>query len=140
MLFKLFKTKIAKVNTLFVNHYVDVKAFYALKFNKVPCVSFIGELDTGQVFEYMNKTYGKQIIGIYQHNAFDHDKQQLFFNNCIFILKNNRMIEAGSNYCQVLYTNKQYVWAQEIVKAFAQFRLASANETLVGLARNYNMN
>ena len=141
MFFKLFKTKVAKANTLFVNHYVDVKAFYAMQFNKVPCVSFMQGLDTAKVFEYVDTQYRKQITGIYQHNFFDHERQQLFFNNCIFVLKNNRMIEAGNNFCHVLYSDKQYKWAQEIVREFAKFKMEeSVNEKLIGYARNYNMN
>jgi len=141
MFFNLFKTKASKVNTLFLAHYVDVKVFYTMQFNKVPCVSFIPELDTSKVFEYMDRQYRKQIKGIYQHNFFDHSEQKLFFNNCIFVLKDNRMIEAGNTFCHVLYTTKQYKWAQEIAREFAKFRLEeSVNEKLIGAARNYNMN
>lgn len=141
MFFNLFKTKVSKVDTLFLAHYVDVKVFYTMQFNKVPCVSFIPELDTSKVFEYIDNQYRDQITGIYQHNFFDHAEQKLFFNNCIFVLKDNRMIEAGNNFCQVLYTTKQYAWAQNILKEFAKFRLnESVNERLIGFARNYNMN
>jgi len=141
MFFNLFKTKVSKVNTLFLAHYVDVKVFYTMQFNKVPCISFIPELDTSKVFEYVDNKYRDQITCIYQHNFFDHAEQKLFFNNCIFVLKDNCMIEACNNFCQVLYTNKQYAWAQNIMKEFAKFRLnQSVNEKLIGLARNYNMN
>ncbi|HEV8270801.1 MAG TPA: hypothetical protein VGQ04_05805, partial [Chitinophagaceae bacterium] len=116
MFFNLFKTKVSKVNTLFFGHYVDPKVFYAVQFNRVPCISFIGELEAGKAFDFIQSTYRNQVTGIYQHNYFDHDKRDFFFNNTVFVLKNKRLIELGNNYCQVLYTKDQHGWGQTIIK------------------------
>jgi hypothetical protein len=99
MFFNLFRTKVSQVNTLFLGHYVDPKVFYAVQFNKVPCISFIGELDTSKAFDFVQSTYRGELAGIYQHNYFDHDKRDFFFNNTLFVLKDKRMIELGNNYC-----------------------------------------
>ena len=71
MFFNFFKTKVSQVNTLFLGHYVDPKVFYAVQFNKVPCISFIGELDTSKAFDFIQSTYRSELKGIYQHNYFD---------------------------------------------------------------------
>ena len=68
MFFNLFKTKVSAVNTLFFGHYVDPKVFYIVQFNRVPCMSFIGELDTGKAFDFIQGTYRAQVKAIYQHN------------------------------------------------------------------------
>jgi len=98
MFFNLFKTKVSQVNTLFFGHYVDPKVFYVVQFNKVPCIGFIGELDTGKAFDFIQSTYRNHVSGTYQHNYFDHDKRDFFFNNTLFVLKNKRLIELGNNY------------------------------------------
>ncbi len=141
MLFNFFKPKIARVSTLFTGHYIDVKVFYTLLFDKVPCVSFIGELDTSKVFEFVQNTLRDKVAGVYQHNYFDHEKQQVFFNNTVFVLKNARMIEAGNNFCHVLYTIKKYDWAQEVIKELAQFRLAENvnDNNVIGFARSHTL-
>ena len=67
MFFNLFRKELSGVSTLFYGHYVDPKAFYTVKFNKVPCISFIGELDTSKAFDFIQSTYRNQLKGVYQH-------------------------------------------------------------------------
>jgi hypothetical protein len=73
MFFNLFRKDLSGVSTLFLGHYVDPKVFYAVQYNTVPCISFIGEMDTSKAFNFIQSTYRNQLTGIYQHNYFDHD-------------------------------------------------------------------
>ena len=140
MFFNLFKTKVSQVNTLFFGHYVDPKVFYAVQFNGVPCISFIGELDTSKAFDFIQSTYRVELAGIYQHNYFDHDKRDFFFNNTLFVLKNKRMIELGNNYGQVLYTKDQHNWGQTMIKELSVFHVTGDVNKVIGFARSNNMN
>jgi hypothetical protein len=140
MFFNLFKTEVSKVNALFLGHYVDPKVFYTVQFNKVPCISFIGDLDAGKSFDFIQTTYRDQVTGIYQHNYFDHDKRDFFFNNTLFVLKNKRLIELGINYCQVLYTKDQYNWGQTMIKELSVFHVIGDVNKVIGFARTNNMN
>jgi len=140
MFFNLFKTKVSQVNTLFLGHYVDPKVFYTVQFNKVPCISFIGELEAGKVFDFIQSTYRNQVTGIYQHNYFDHDKRDFFFNNTLFVLKNKRLIELGNNYCQVLHTKDQYNWGQTMIKELSVFHVTGDVNKVIGFATSNNMN
>ena len=140
MFFNLFKTKVSQVNTLFLGHYVDPRVFYAVQFNRVPCISFIGELDTGKAFDFIQNTYRYELNGIYQHNYFDHDKREFLFNNTLFVLKNKRMIELGSNSCQVLHTKDQYGWGQTMIKELSVFHITDDVNKVIGFARSNNMN
>jgi len=138
--FNLFKKDLSKVNTLFLGHYLDPKVFYTVQFNKVPCISFIGELDAGKTFDFIQSTYRSQVKGIYQHNYFDHDKREFFFNNTVFVLKNKRLIELGNNYCQVLHTKGQYGWGQTMIKELSVFHVTIDANKVIGFARSTNMN
>jgi len=140
MFFNLFKTKVYAVNTLFPGHYVDPKVFYTVQFNEVPCMSFMGELDTSKAFDFIQNTYRSQVKGIYQHNYFDHDKRGFYFNNTLFVLKNKRMIELGNNYCQVLHTKDQYDWGQTMIKELSVFHVTTDASKVIGFARNTTMN
>ena len=140
MNFNLFKTKVCKMNTLFFGHYVDPKVFYAVHFNEVPCISFVGELDAGKAFDFIQSTYRAQVKAIYQHNYFDHEKRQFFFNNTLFVLKNKRLIELGNNYCQVLYTKDQYDWGQTMIKELSVFHVTGDENKVIGFARSTTMN
>ena len=140
MFFNLFRKDLSKVNTLFLGHYVDPKVFYAVEFNKVPCISFVGELDTSRTFDFIQGTYRNQVTGIYQHNYFDHDKRQFFFNNTLFVLKNKRLIELGNNYCQVFHTKDQFDWGQTIIKELSVFHVTGDANKIIGFARSNHVN
>ena len=140
MFFNLFRKDLSAVSTLFLGHYVDPKVFYTVQFNKVPCVSFIGEMDTSKAFDFIQSTYRAQVTGIYQHNYFDHDKRDFFFNNTLFVLKNKRLIELGTNYCQVLHTKDQYGWAQTMIKELSVFHITADTNKVIGFARSTSMN
>ena len=140
MFFNLFRKDLSKVSTLFLGHYVDTKVFYTVQFNKVPCISFIGDLDAGKAFDFIQSIYRYQITGIYQHNYFDHDKRDFLFNNTLFVLKNKRLIELGNNYGQVLHTKDQYDWGQTMIKELSVFHVTGDVNKAIGFARTNNMN
>jgi hypothetical protein len=80
-------------------HYVDVKLFYAIHFNIIPAISFIGDVDGSKAFKHLHDRFKYKVAGIYQHSYFDHDKKDIFFNNTVFVFKDKRMIELAGNYC-----------------------------------------
>jgi virulence-associated protein VapD len=143
MLWKLFKRKINDLGALFNGHFVDVKVWYATAFDRVPCVTFIGELDITKAYAHIRELHGDDIVSMNQHNYFDHEQKKIFFNNTVFILTNNRMIELANNYCQVLHTNHQYEWANKLVNNLAEFRMEADKEKenrVIGFARQTEMN
>jgi hypothetical protein len=140
MFFNLFRKDLSKINSLFLGHYVDPKVFYTLQFNQVPCISFIGELDTSKAFNFIRDAYRYEITCIYQHNYFDHEKRELFFNNSLLVLKNKRLIELGNNYGQVLYTKGQFNWGQTMIKELSAFHLTGDTNKIIGFARTNHVN
>jgi hypothetical protein len=131
---RLFGRRIRDTIGLFNGHFVEAKAFYALEFDAVCCVSFIGEIDASKAFAHIGETLKSEIISTYQHSYFDHKEQQMFFNNTIYVLTHQRVIELGANWCQILHTQDQYGWANDIIKSLSAFRLVS-NEPVIGFAR-----
>lgn len=99
MLFRFLK----KINTnsgLFNGHFVDVKAFYVWKFNEIPCITFIGDMDITKAFAFVKDNCKADKTATYQHSYFNHADQQVYFNNTIFVLTNNRMIEVADEYAR----------------------------------------
>lgn len=138
MFWKWFNRKLSDTAVLFTGHFVEVKAFYAVEFDKVPCVTFISELDISKVFRHIENMYGWDIQKTYQHNFFDHEDKEMKFNNTVFVLNGNRMIELAHNYCQVLHQPDQFAWANTLVKDLAQFRQVAEpvkESRVIGFAR-----
>lgn len=139
MLWKLNKRKIWGLEGLFNGHFVEVKALYALEFDAVSCVTFIGELDTSAAFTFITDNFNAEIASTWQHSYYEHSDKKMFFNNTIFVLSNKRMIELAGNYCQVLHTSKQYKWANDLVIKLSAFRVV-ANESSIGFVRQATAN
>jgi hypothetical protein len=133
MLFSLFR-KIRDANGLFNGYFIEVKTLYALEFDAVCCVSFVGEIDTTNAFALINEKLRNDIVAVYQHAYFDHNEKKMFFNNTIFVLKNKRMIELGNNWCQFLHTPEQHEWANKLIKQLSAFRIVN-KEPAIGFAR-----
>jgi hypothetical protein len=133
MLFRLFR-KIRDATGLFNGYFIEVKALYALEFDAVCCVSFIGEIDTTKAFAFINEKLKNDIVAVYQHSYFDQNEERMFFNNTIFVLTNKRIIELGNNWCQFLHTPGQYEWANKLIKQLSAFRMVN-KEPAIGFAR-----
>jgi hypothetical protein len=119
---------------LFNGHYVEVKTLYVSVFQTIPCVAFVGEVDTNKTFDWIHARYAAESKGIFQHVYFDYDEGKLLFNNTIFVLSNKRIIEMGGGYCHILHTPKQYTWAQKLAGQIADFRVQKAEARTIGFA------
>ncbi len=144
MLKRIFRCRQYDVKGLFSDHFVDAKVFYVVHFNRVPCVTFIGDLDITPAFAFLRQKLEKETVDILQHSFYYHAEEKMFFNNSILVLKDQRMIEVAGNYCQILHTPDQYNWADELVKELAQFRVqppsVEAPATIIGFARQTTLN
>lgn len=145
MLFRFLK-KVNANTGLFNGHFVDVKALYVLKFNAIPCITFIGDLDITAAYAFINNTCKADIISTYQHSYFNHDDNKVYFNNTIFVLNFKRIVEIADNYCQLLHTENQYAWAKQLVHDLAQFKIerntapAYRHIHVAGFAKSADMN
>lgn len=141
---RIFGVRQYQVGTLYNNHFVEVKAYYTCYFDKVPSLTFIGELDVTPAFAFLRQQLEQETVSILQHSFYDHAEQKLFFNSSIFVLTHNRMIEVADNYCQLLHTPAQWEWAGGLVKELAQFRTqpveVSAHAPVIGFARHNSYN
>jgi hypothetical protein len=68
-------------------HFIDIKGFYVARFNKVPCVTFIGDMDVSKAFAFVNETYYKAVKATYQHSYFNHDEQKDLFQKHHYCFK-----------------------------------------------------
>lgn len=145
--FTLFKTKLSHVDNLYNGHFVDVKAFYTACFNRVPCVSFIGEIDTTTAFDFIMQHCKQDIVDTYQHSYYNYDAGKTFFNSTVIVLTQKRVVEIAGNYCHILHTPQGYDWSRWVMKELAGFRVqpiniatSSASTRILGFAGAADLN
>ncbi|MBS1742126.1 MAG: hypothetical protein JST81_03760 [Bacteroidetes bacterium] len=119
-----------------------MKFLYALEFSAIPSIKFIGDLDATQVLRYVKEQYENSTASFYQYSFYDHEAAELFFNNTVLVLQQQRIIEVGHNYCFILHGANDYGWAAALAKNLAEFRAqpVASPATVVGFARQGNLN
>lgn len=120
---RIIRRRTEALQSVFADHFVDVKSLYAYQFNVLCNISFIGELDTTAAYRFIAESCNNEILSAYQHIYFDHRAADFYFNNTIFVLRNKRMIELGNNYCQVLHRPGYNGWARELIRSLSEFRI-----------------
>ena len=141
-MFKIFRKKVRGLDNMFTGHFIEVKTFYAWQFDRMPCVNFIGEIDIGKAFNHINERYKYQVVNIYQHAWYNHQEEKMLFNNSIFVLKDDRMIELANDYCLVLFTPGQYSWARQVLMELVDFKVIPTTPAarVMGFAREPEAN
>lgn len=130
-----------KVNeALFNEAYLDVRVFYTVMFNQVPCVSVVSGLDLGRAYGMLTTLYSREISAIYQHSEYDYDEQTLLFSSSIFVFRGKRIVELSAATARMFHSNKSYGWGRNLAKDLAQFRTFSERPAIIGFTRRASEN
>ena len=108
--------------SIFETNYIEVKAFYVREFNATPCISFINNLDTEKAYAYINNGFAGKVLATYQRNFYSWQRERLEFGTTVFKLQNQVMIEVGDEYAEILFGNKNYAYANDLVKLFSTYK------------------
>lgn len=118
------KTKIVnhlrkqKPLTIFDEHFIEVKSFYLREFKAMPCIIFIGSIDSVKVFELINSNKYGQVTATYQRNWYNWQMERLEFSKTIFKLSNSMMVRVGDDWAEILFSNTDYARANKMVDEF----------------------
>jgi hypothetical protein len=134
-----FTRSIRNVNRLFENNFIDAQVLFATRFNALANISLIQHIDTSRAYTLIMENFGNEMTAVHQYNTFDYDKGKALFNVTIFVLRNKRIIELGYSYAEILYTGKDYNWANALLSDLANFRV-TARTKVIGFVNSEVMN
>jgi hypothetical protein len=108
---------------LFDDHFIEVKAFYFKEFKTVPCIAYIGNVDTGKIFEMIkNGKYGK-VKATYQRNYYNWQQERIEFTKTIFKIEDNMMVKLGDDWLEILFRNNDYDRANKMLNEFKTLKV-----------------
>jgi hypothetical protein len=113
---------------IFDTNYIEVKSFYIKEYKITPCISFINNLDTTKAYEYINSGLAGKVLAIYQRNYYSWQNKQQEFSVTIFKLENKVLIELSDGYAEVLFSNTNYNYANELMQVLAGFKAPEKEE------------
>ena len=107
---------------IFEHYYLEGKAFYLDRFKKIPCVTFIDDIDITKAFNYIKTNYQDTIIDIYQSCYYNSEKGRQEFSKTYFVLSNKVVIELSGSYARMLFLATQYGFVDSIVQVFSEYK------------------
>ena len=134
-----FNRRIAGITGLFENNFINAKAWFVTKFNALPNIGLIKDIDTCKAYALIMANFENEITAVYQYNTFVYNENSALFIITIFVLKNKRIIQLGYDYAEILYTGRHYKWTNDLLGDLANFRITGRTK-VVGFANAEVMN
>ena len=126
---KLFNKIIPLKHTpIFDNYYVDLKAFYLRDYGRVPCVTFVDDVDAAKIFAYINEGNAGTVIEVYQKSFYNRNQKRQEFARTVFKLTGNTMINLGDDYVEIYFDRTKYSSVAQLVEIFAAYEAPAKEE------------
>lgn len=111
-----------KNDQLFDQYFIEPRSLYVKVFKILPCVAYIGNVDTKKLFELINNnSYGK-IKGVYQRIYHDWDDDKIVFSRAIFIIERKIMIKLCDDWLEIYFDTKSYDKANSLLNEFKSYK------------------
>ena len=136
----IFRKRIANANWVFNGNYIDAKGLFVYKFDTLPCISYIVDINVNEAYRYLRETFETERTEILKHAVYSYDDGKTMFNVTIMILSDKRIIEIGTNYIELLHTSQSYDWANRMLQTLSSFRVTNTEpeRTRIGFGQSMN--
>ena len=114
--------KILANTSIFDRTFLNGKAFFQQYFQQVPCITWIGQVNTEKVLHYIKTEYAETVLDIYQYAEYERKKRKTVATRTIILLRDNCIIELGISFCDILHTHEDYAMAYALVKELSRFK------------------
>lgn len=98
--------KTIDANSVFGKRFLNSMSLYLYQFNNLPSLHFIGNIEGEKAYKAFRETFAHLIVSEYQYRCFKKEKKRFEFDETVFILKNNCIVEID-DYCEILHDGKQ---------------------------------
>ena len=122
------KKRIAGGTGVFGHNYLETRNYYLKLFGEIPCTLYIDDIDITKCFAHIRERYKYSIADVFQACHFNRDTNRLEFNRTVFVLKVKIILELSGDYCEVLYSTKDYALVNEMVEGLNEYRAEAKKE------------
>ncbi len=134
----IFRRRIANNNWLFNGQYIDGKGLYLYLYNRVPCVAVIAGINVTEAYAYLMHRYAAEVKEALQHCEYNYEAAELQFNISFVVLGDKKIVEVGADYVLLMFGPGEYAWADEVLKALAQYRVEAYKPQPIGFGQSMN--
>jgi hypothetical protein len=113
--------KTIDANSVFSKRFLNSKSLYLYQFNRLPSLHFIGSLDGEKAYEAFKAAFADLIVSEHQYRWYDKKKRQYCFDETIFIMRNNCLVEF-KDYCEILHDGSQEAFLESCTALMNGFK------------------
>jgi hypothetical protein len=107
-----------KPTGLFDEYFIEAKNFYLKEFNTMPCIAYIGNVNTSAIFSVIQSGQFGKVTATYQRNYFNWKQEQIEFSKTLFKLEGKMMVKLGDDWLEILFSNNNYDRANKMLHTF----------------------
>lgn len=117
-------------NSLFDGRHYESKMLYMYRFQTLPSIHFIGQINGEKAFHAITQKIADKIVATHQYRWFDKKKKETPFDETIVVLNNNCLLEFDEDYCEILHDGKQDDFIAEVTTIVSQFKKRQRRDPL----------
>lgn len=107
-----------KPTGLFDEYFIEAKNFYLKEFNTMPCIAYIGNVNTSDIFSVIQSGQFGKVTATYQRNYFNWQQEQIEFSKTLFRIEGKMMVKLGDDWLEILFSNNDYDRANKMLHTF----------------------
>jgi hypothetical protein len=120
---------VINTNMVLKDRLLDTKALYLLRFNELPNVHFISDLDGEKACKAFREAFEHLIVSEYQYRWYRKEKGRFEYDETVFILSNHCIVEM-KHYCEMLHNGKQQAFIDQCTALMKRFSERKKREPL----------
>jgi SpoVK/Ycf46/Vps4 family AAA+-type ATPase len=118
----LYNQQTTATDYLFEGDLVDVKVLFLQRFNKIPSINYIGDIDGEKAFTTIKEKFATQIKDIHQYKWFHIKKRKFQFDTTVIVLENNCILELEADSCKLFHDGKQEQLIEELATIVNKYK------------------
>lgn len=116
-------------NAVFAQLYLNSKSLYLYRFNNLPNLHFVGNIDGEKAYKAFKETFADLIESEYQYRWFKKEKKRYQFDETVFVLRNHCIVEMNG-YCEILHDGRQSNFIDQCTSLMHRFKEKKKREPL----------
>lgn len=118
----LYNQKTTATDYLFEGDLVDVKVLFLQRFNIIPSIHYMGDIDGEKAYGVIKEKFAAQIKDTHQYKWFHLKKRKFQFDTTVVILANKCILEFEDDSCKLFHDGKQEQLVQEIATLVNKYK------------------
>ncbi len=103
---------------LFDQNFIEARVLYVKLFKAVPCVAYIGNVDTRNIFTLVEGGKYGRVRKVYQRIYHDWEDDKIYFSKTLFVLENKLMVKLAGDWLEIYYHTAAQTTVNEMLEEF----------------------